>query len=230
MENRRLGIVSKRSKSTRLGSCVDRLVFGVGETIKTVESHRGTRSEPGTIHVTAAELEQATSIADAVRACWPGATSGRVQNKLVWREPVYGFECSTQPDHVSQDGLVVTDLKTCWSLDDDEINRQICKFGYDMAIVATQIGLQGTGICGTGQTSARWCFVRTSYPHSVRFVELVPELARSGAERWSRACAEWNTFLAKNDWPDTGPIMPFDAGQRVTYKQKHDPIKYIQGE
>jgi hypothetical protein len=187
-------------------------VFGIGEEIQVVANHK-VHPALGTINVTAAELDQARAIADRVLQSFPGATTGYVQQKLVWQSPL-GHQCSTIPDHVDPVTMVDTDLKTAWTLDEHELRRQISEYGYDIAAAA---GLDGVrAVYGMAGSAFRWLFVASTKPFDVVSMPISDAQLASGIAKWEQANLLWAKCLADNDWPDLEQYGPKERKRPVT--------------
>jgi hypothetical protein len=187
------------SASMRLGSAVDRLVFGVGDDI-VIKTKRGQEAEPGQILVTDVELAQAQAIATCVAETVPDLRKGQIQPYMRW-----GWEnvtCSGKPDHIDEDQWLITDLKTAHDLSDDGIVKSIELYGYDIQAAAYLDGAEQTYRWPSPRF--RWVFVETDAPYDVRIIEPTLNMIQSGHTLWNKAKRIWKECITTGNWPGRG--------------------------
>lgn len=151
-----------------------------------------------------------------------GILNGKVEQSMVWKCKDTGLWKRARPDCIPNASGDFADLKTCVSVQTDDIQRSIFDHGYAQ---------QGALICEgwhaiTGNTASSFSlvFVEKSAPYCARVVTLRDEdLIR--AERANYAAMEtFSKCLTSNEWPGPGTAdaeylyMPEWAAKKIDYR------------
>lgn len=194
----------KRTKSTRLGAAVDRLVFGIGDEL-VIKERRGQPELPGQILLSPVEFGSATTVAYAVCQEWPRASSihSKNQYKLIWNSDV---ECSATPDNLDTEQWQINDLKTSYDVSDEAITDAIKRYGYDLQAAACIEG--AIQVLNWPRPTFRNVFVCTKEPYQVKFWTYDTETIERGQELWNEAKRIWAGCLKTGDFPDTARYTP----------------------
>lgn len=183
----------------RFGALVDRIVFGVGDTV-VIKDKRGQKEEPGTILASHAEVERAALIAERVALAVPRLRQSMIQPRLVWHSD--GVECSGRPDHIDEDYHIINDLKTANDLSDYALTYAIEKYGYDIQAAAYLEGAAQK--YEWDRPLFRFIFAETEAPYDVRVIEPDALMLSSGAALWRKAVATWGACMRSGEWPGRG--------------------------
>jgi hypothetical protein len=137
-----------------------------------------------------------------------GLLSGRIEQSLVWRDPVTGVWIKSRPDAIPTEGGDFVDLKCVSSVTPNDLSRMIGDRGYHR---------QGATICegahhclglplkfgGPGEEGLSFTlvFVETKRPHCVEIVTLKPGDLQRGVQENHAALRLLKRCLDSNDWP-----------------------------
>jgi hypothetical protein len=200
---------SERTDSQRLGSAIDRLVFGVGDEI-VIKEKRGQVEVPGTILLTPSDYDRAIRASNAVADFCPDLRKSMIQPYLRWHTE--GIECSGRPDHIDEEQWLVNDLKTAHDLSDEAIVRSIELYGYDIQAAAYLEAV--TVLYEWPRPRFRFIFVETAPPYDVRIVEPDQLMISSGQALWRKAVMTWKHCLETNTWPGRGNMVATSSRYR----------------
>ena len=222
-EARRDGQVSERSDAKRFGSCVDRIVFQVGEDI-VVKTKRGQKEDPGQILVSESELERANKVAAAVLEQVPRLSSihSKNQHKIIWNDR--GLECSASPDNMDMEQWQINDLKTSHDMSDDGIVKAIEMYGYDVqaaaCIESALLKLEWP------RPTFRFIFAESHEPFDVRVIEMDNDMIDGGLRLWNKAKNIWRNCLQTGEFPGRGHTTVSNSRYR---KGRESVDAYMEG-
>jgi hypothetical protein len=176
----------KPTKSMRLGTAVDALVFN------------GDRSD-----CTPGELKEAAPIAQVVvqEMRYLGIEQ-KQQATVAWQSDT---GCPARGRWDILHGNEIIDLKTATDLSDYGIQLAIEKYGYDLQVAAYLEAVTVLKLVSE-KPVGKLLFVETSAPYDVRMVTLDPLMVGSGMSRWLRACTTWLECHKTGNWPGRGSM------------------------
>lgn len=73
-----------------------------------------------------------------------GILNGLIEHSFVWQDKATGVWLKWRPDNLPTDSLSFSDFKTCTSVADQDLERSISDFGYNMQGALGQLGCRAT--------------------------------------------------------------------------------------
>ena len=129
-----------------------------------------------------------------------GALDGMIERSLFHKlDGKYWLKA--RPDALPEPTLA-SDLKTTGSVSDDDIQRSITSFSYN--IQAAVVALSIKALTGKDLESFALVFVEKAPPYSVRVVTIPGEDIDRGIKQATAAFKEWAHCLETNEWPGPG--------------------------
>ncbi len=191
----------------------DEIEVGEFENFKTkaAQEWRDSIEESGRIAVLLPAYEEATRIANAVRARaaqgidnTPFNTAAKHEVTAIWREKC--CFCRARYDVLNVgDYADIWDWKSCADISDRGIERSIVKYGYHIQAAFYLRGLETILPQYRGRTSFVFVFFETTAPYAVRRVTLQPSWLMAASAKANEAINIWSHCLETNTFPLTSP-------------------------
>lgn len=127
-----------------------------------------------------------------------GILNGEVERSLIAKDKETGVYLKSRPDVIPMDSGDFADLKTCTSVDYDDLARSIAEFGYHQQ--GALVGETYKAITGREMTSFTLVFVEKKPPYCVRIVTLKPTDLDLGARQNRAALRMFAEALKTGEW------------------------------
>lgn len=131
-----------------------------------------------------------------------GALNGMVEQSLVWRCKDTGLWKKARPDCLPNSSGDFVDLKTCFSVQTDAMQRTIAEHGYHQQAALVHEGFHA--VTGKTPESFTLCFVEKAPPYCVRFVTLWASDIALGERQNYAAMDVFARCLKTGEWPGPG--------------------------
>jgi hypothetical protein len=200
-----------------LGKAFHTLVLGVGAEpvpvaadnwrTKAAREERDAIAAAGKVPLLEADYQLAQNMAAAVRnhgtaanLLHPGA--GDPEQSLFWTDPATGTWLRARLDflrHRVTGRVIVVDLKSCESAEDDHLQRAIDRYGYHQQGALYLDGVKALEIAP--DPAFVFIFVEKEPPHLVRVVQLDPVAERIGRDLNRQAIDLFAECQSSGEWP-----------------------------
>jgi len=198
----------EQSDSALFGTCVDKLVFGVGPIIS-IRKPREPKPDNDRFNISVTDAmhrsaqDCAWSVLGFAKSHGIDLAGAQGQKQPRWRwQADGGVWCSGRPDWYTpgpEQDLII-DLKTSFQLGDKVIERTVQAYGYD--IQAASYLEAADAIYGKNpKRNLRFLFVESKEPYLCRWVTLDSRCLGNGMAKWRKACAVWKDCLDSDAWP-----------------------------
>lgn len=152
--------------------------------------------------VTAQQMADAHSMAEAVRARWVPASGALLEHEAHWADAATGLLCGGRVDALS-DGVVV-ELKSARSITAEAFSRDIYRYGYHCQLAHYRTGLAALGLCAPDAPCAIVA-VESSAPYDTAWFTVAPEALAYGEEEVARLIRRVAECEASGEWPGQYP-------------------------
>jgi len=196
---------SPESRSQKRGTVIDALVFGTKEVLI---GNMKTKHDPKKQIVVSPSLYAECSVAASSISAFLVESDIEIskcetQERLIWTTEG-GVECSGRPDFYDPKSETIVDLKTSYSLSDEEVEGTIKRYSYEIQAAAY---LEAYSKLGRGRKSFAWLFSEKDPPHLCRWVIPGPQRIGSGSAKWMKAATVFKDCLSSGEWYGPRPLV-----------------------
>jgi hypothetical protein len=133
-----------------------------------------------------------------------GILDGMIERSIVWQDAETGVWLKARPDAIPGDCTDLVDLKTTGSVADDDIQRSITSFGYN---VQAAVACEGVKQVFNFQVETfTLVFVEKTAPYAVRIVTIPAEDIDRGHMQMAWATRTFARCVKTNEWPGPGAV------------------------
>lgn len=204
-----------RKRCWDIGSVAHKKVLGAGPDIVTIhhpnyrkkaaQELRDQAHEVGAVPLLFSELEQINSMVQAIREhpiAGPLFADGQPEHSGFWQDPETDVWCRFRPDWMSSRPgrrLVLADYKTCTSAAEEELRRDVWKWGYHIQRDWYLTGARALDL----HEDPLFVFVcqEKTPPYLIHVIQLDRELALAGARASRRARQIYADCVRAGRWP-----------------------------
>ncbi len=132
---------------------------------------------------------------------------GHREASMVWKDPETKMLCKARLDALGrwQKWNVIVDVKTTTGgLSDDELERTIGRFGYDMQAA---FYLDGADVLAKSDRRFLFVFVTKNEPHHIRVIELSATALYEGRYKYRKALDHWAGCVKNKVYPGYPPVV-----------------------
>jgi hypothetical protein len=171
---------------------------------KTVASRewRAQQEKAGLVVLTPQDGEVITGMARSLKAdplIKAGLLASHVERSLIWKDPRTGIWLKARPDTIPEEQpFDFADLKTAASVLDEDLERAVGEYRYDMQ--AAIVGMGARELFGIVDASFALCFIEKSPPHCISIKQIKESVIRDAELDVAVGLAVFKKCLATNNW------------------------------
>jgi hypothetical protein len=159
----------------------------------------------GKLPILAARMDDVEAMVTAARAQIAASeipdafTGGHAERTMIWTD-VDGVTWRSRPDWISEDGLLIVDLKTTGNAEPGAWSRgPLLGFEFDLQAV---LALRGAAVLlGPASRSFVFAVLETTPPYALSLVGLAPQFVDFAERKLAKASALWTACLDSGEWP-----------------------------
>lgn len=210
----------EHKKEKTIGDVAHKMILGRGKEVvvidapdwrtKIAKEMRDTAIEAGKVPILTAHATQSMLIVDAFQKFMVdhevGPLHGKSEVVIAWQED--GFWFRSMIDLLSDDGLIVTDLKTTgMAMPPQEIGRRIDENGWDVQASMIERGLAKLLPDGAGKRTFRFISIEQNPPYGIVVNELPESVMTIGRRKLDYAIRIWCACLDAMHFPCYPPVV-----------------------
>lgn len=124
---------------------------------------------------------------------------GRREVTIVWRDEDVGIWCRARLDFLPDVGAIVVDYMTARSIHDDDLERDIGRYGYDMKADWLRRAVKAAGLIE--EPAIAYVVQEYDEPHAVDVVTVDEATMVDGFYLNNRACGLFARCMRTGEWP-----------------------------
>jgi len=130
--------------------------------------------------------------------------AGKIEATFFWYDENYGIDLKCRPDYYRDDGIVL-DLKTCASANQEDFEKSVANYYYDVQAYMCMEGIEK--VTGKRPTDFIFVCVEKDPPYCTAFYSATDELLEAGRQRFARLADLYAICKKKNHWPGYGHFI-----------------------
>ena len=149
-----------------------------------------------------------------------GLLDGMIERSLVWKDRETGIWLKARPDAIPGDCKDLSDLKTTGSVSDDDVQRSITSFGYNIQAAVACEGVKQ--VLGLDVETFTLVFVEKTAPYAVRVITLPEQDIIRGSLQMAWSARTFARCVKTNTWPAPGKVDAEYMGMSQWARNKID--------